>query len=332
MPPTPSPLSDLIGQPLAVSLLSRSLSQSQIATTYLFNGNAGLGKETAARLFAQQLLQCTALDTCPDFILTTALESRQIKVQQIRDLLQQLTTYPLQSARRVVIVREAHTLNEAAGNALLKTLEDSRLTTFLLLCDQPLSLRTIRSRGQVIPFYPLTATDLQTVLGRVAPVLLDYPELLRSAGGAVGAAIEGWQQAAQCADLKEGLQSLPTDGESLYALSQALSQKPPAVQQWLLRFLGWSGWQHPGVLMALEAAQRQLKQHCYPLTVWEQLLRRLAGTPLTVRLEAPLWEAADAELEADSTLETEHTSPEPVTAPPAKQPDTVQQSLFSYRA
>jgi len=331
MTPHSSPFADLIGQPLAVQLLSRSLSQAQIATTYLFEGKAGLGKETAARLFAQQLLHCSNLETCPDFILTTAAANQSIKVQQIRDLLQQLTTYPLQSAGRVVIVREANNLNEAAGNALLKTLEDSRLTTFLLLCDRPLPLLTIRSRGQVIPFYPLTSNDLQTVVGRVAAVLLDYPELLQSAGGSPGAALTAWEQAAQCADLKADLQCLPTDSEQLYRLSQAISQKPPAVQQWLLNFIGWSGWQQQGVLTALEQAQQQLKQHCYPLTVWEQLLRQLADTALTLQTKAPPW-AVVPELEADSAPETVHTPLEAVIAPPTPTAAVVQPSLFSYRA
>ena len=329
---TPSPFAALSGQPLATQLLTRSLQCGQIATTYLFEGIAGIGKATAARLFAAQLLECSLdeLGYHPDFISLRAETGTLIRVQPIRDLVAQVSTYPLQAARRVVIVEGAQGMNTAAGNAFLKTLEDSQLTTFILLCDQTLRLATIRSRGQSIPFYPLAPAELKTVLSQVAPTLLDYPELLQSAEGSPGTAIANGRQAAGCASVKEGLQSL-AELEDLSELSLQVSQLPDETQQWLLRFVGWSGWQHPSVLDALDQAQRQLKQRCYALNVWEQLLDQLARTLLTLRLEAPPFETVpldnvEDEGEPESAIEPVAT-PQPQPAPVQKS----QMSLFGYR-
>lgn len=330
---TTNPFADLVGQALATALLTQSLQLEPPATTYLFEGVPGIGKETAARLFAAQLLKCNvhALGYHPDFISIAAETSDVIRVQQIRDLITQVSTYPLQALRRVVIVQGAQGMNTAAGNAFLKTLEESRLTTFILLCDQTLRLATIRSRGQTVPFYPLAITDLKTVLSRVAPALLDYPELLQSAEGSPGMAIANGKQAAACSGVKEALQSLSTDPEAIFDLSHQVSQLPDETQQWLLGFIGWSGWQHRDVLGALEQAQRQLKQHCYALSVWEQLLGQLAATPLTLRLEAPLDKTADDAIDSEAEVEPRPDAiPNPVSEPMPAKP-AGQPSLFGYR-
>lgn len=332
----PYPFTALVGQPLAAALLTRSLQQEQIATTYLFEGIAGIGKETAARLFAAQLLKCevTALNYHPDFISLAAETGGMIRIQQIRDLVGQVSTYPLQSERRVVIVQSAQDLNAAAGNAFLKTLEESLLTTFILLCDQTLKLATIRSRGQAIPFYSLAPSDLKTVLYQVAPALLDYPSLLQCAEGSPGAALEHWKQAAQCLDMKQALCPLPLALEAQYQLAQATSNLPAETQQWLLTFIGYSGWRHHGVLGAIDAARKQLKQHCHALTVWEHLYRTLCQSTLKLRLDAPPYhDAAIEDLDETEAEETETASATSTTAPSPTATQAVpgQGSLFSYR-
>ncbi len=325
-----NPFATLIGQPLAVPLLTRSLQQASIATTYCFEGIPGIGKETTARLFAAQLLAWDGpLEHHPDFILVSVESGAQIRVQPIRDLIGQVSTYPLQAARRVVLVRTAQCLNEAAGNALLKTLEESRSTTFILLCDQPLTLATIRSRAQVIPFNPLGSGDLKTVINRVAPVLLDYPELLQSAAGSPGAALAHWKQAAQCAAVKPAFRSLPLDLEGQAALAQTVSDLPTTAQQWLLAVIGYTGWQHPGVLRALDTARRQLQQHCYAVSVWEQLLRHLATTPVTLRLDAPPYQ--EDTVTADEHAPAAAIAPDTAAPPTLTAPASKQGSLFSYR-
>ena len=95
---------------------------------------------------AQVLMQA---GTHPDFrYLEPAVGSQWITIDVIRELSEWAMHKPLVSQHRVAIIAAADTLNRQAGNALLKTLEESsEQTLFILLTHQPaLVLATIRSR------------------------------------------------------------------------------------------------------------------------------------------------------------------------------------------
>ena len=80
-----------------------------------------------------------------------------IKIDQIRELCQVLTMKPYEARVRVVIIADAHTLNPAAGNALLKMLEEPPARTVLILTAPQTGdlLPTIVSRCQHIRFKPI---------------------------------------------------------------------------------------------------------------------------------------------------------------------------------
>ncbi len=69
----------------------------------------------------------------------------------------ELSMSPQASERRVALINDAHRMNQEGANALLKTLEEPPSHALILLvCDNPDSLLpTIRSRCQVIRFFPL---------------------------------------------------------------------------------------------------------------------------------------------------------------------------------
>lgn len=73
---------------------------------------------------------------------------------------------PVEAPQRVVIIDGAHDLNDAAANALLKTLEEPPARTrFILISSQPSNLLvTIRSRCQRVAFGRLSDADLATIL------------------------------------------------------------------------------------------------------------------------------------------------------------------------
>jgi DNA polymerase-3 subunit delta' len=82
----------------------------------------------------------------------------EIRVGQVRDLIAEIAGAPFEARRRVFVVDDAHTMNEAAQNALLKSLEEPPARSHVILVSAaPLGLlQTIRSRCQLLRFGPLT--------------------------------------------------------------------------------------------------------------------------------------------------------------------------------
>jgi len=89
-----------------------------------------------------------------------------IKISQIRSLCHTLSMKPYEALYRVVILSDAHKLNQEAGNALLKMLEEPPDRTILILItSQEVDLLpTILSRCQPIRFNPIAKKDLEILL------------------------------------------------------------------------------------------------------------------------------------------------------------------------
>ena len=89
-----------------------------------------------------------------------------IKIDQIRALCQTLAMKPYEASMRVVLISDAHTMNPAAGNALLKVLEEPPTGTILILVANHTSdlLPTIVSRCRHIRFNPISRTKMESLL------------------------------------------------------------------------------------------------------------------------------------------------------------------------
>jgi DNA polymerase III subunit delta' len=180
----------IIGQDTPVRLLRFFLRTAKIPHALLFTGIEGVGKKTTARLFAQALncsqpakpAETTAevnVDPCglcrpcrqikegghPD-IIDIAPRKGMLRIDQIRELIQTLALKPFNARHRVVIITDGQTMNEEAGNALLKVLEEPPAGTILILTARQRSdlLPTIASRCRHIRFNPLQADDLAGLL------------------------------------------------------------------------------------------------------------------------------------------------------------------------
>ena len=92
--------------------------------------------------------------------------STNIKISSIRDIKKFLSFEYDDIAYRVIIISDAHLMNEESQNALLKSLEEPpRGVVFILTTSNPLSLReTIRSRCWTIGFQPLSENDTAEIL------------------------------------------------------------------------------------------------------------------------------------------------------------------------
>jgi len=184
------PLTDLIGQDLAVRVLRGILRRGAVAHAYLFAGEDGVGKTLAAREFARALLcelggddACGRCRACrraaegnhPD-LRTVAAGERQIRIDQVREIAERLAVRAYEGGRKVVLVERADEMNPAAANAFLKTLEEPPpLSVLILVSARPdLLPETIRSRVQRIAFRPLPRAELTR---RVAVEFPDSAEI-----------------------------------------------------------------------------------------------------------------------------------------------------------
>lgn len=196
------------GHGLCIDALRAAVVRERVAHAYLFAGPEGIGKELVARAFmATQLCEapvdgaaCGVCKACekvgrgahPDVMVLEA-DGKFIKIEAVRNVTKVVAYPPIEGKRRVVLIREADQLHEAAANALLKTLEEpSGHTMFVLTSSHPTRLLdTIISRCQVLRFNRLTSDEVETVLKRTEDVQENMiPSAVGMANGSVGEALQ----------------------------------------------------------------------------------------------------------------------------------------------
>ena len=175
---------DFIGNAKIVTRLRTKLREGRFPHALIFAGPEGVGKRTCALMFAKALncresppddfcdacSQCRKIDAGvhPD-VLVTGLEEEasEIKIAQVRDLLQTLGMRPMEGIHKVFIIDPADAMNAAAANALLKGLEEPPEDThFILLTSNPQALLlTVRSRCQTYAFARLTLEEMRQLEG-----------------------------------------------------------------------------------------------------------------------------------------------------------------------
>jgi DNA polymerase-3 subunit gamma/tau len=181
----PQRFEDIIGQSHVTDTLAREVQERRVAHAYLFAGPRGTGKTTTARILAKAL-NCTNLgkdgepcNTCHSCIGVTEGSSLDVieldaashnSIDDIRDIRVSVTTVAsVGGAKRIFILDEAHMLSKAAGNALLKTLEEPPPHVhFVLATTEPYKLLdTIRSRAQRFDFHNVAVEVLAEYLDQI---------------------------------------------------------------------------------------------------------------------------------------------------------------------
>jgi DNA polymerase III subunit delta' len=198
---------DLAGHEWAVALLQQHLINQQVRHAYLFTGPPSIGRRTLAIRFTQaiccpQPLQpgepCQVCRTClqierqeyPDLDIVQAEGgSRNIKVDQIRNLQHKVSLAPYASKFRIALLVNFQDANPNAQNALLKTLEEAPEKVILLLtADTPEALLpTIVSRCEIMRLRPLSleaATRSLSSLDKMDPG--QAKTLAHLSGGRIG--------------------------------------------------------------------------------------------------------------------------------------------------
>ncbi|MBQ9279770.1 MAG: DNA polymerase III subunit [Clostridia bacterium] len=150
-----------------------------IANAYLFVGKAGIGKKIVATEFAKSILcenplsgvacdscrSCLTFDNNSDFKVISPVKD-VIKVDMVRELIEELFLKPTISQRKVFIIDDADKMNEQAQNALLKVLEEppDYATVILIASSKEKLLNTIKSRVVEFLFDKLTDGEIISIL------------------------------------------------------------------------------------------------------------------------------------------------------------------------
>jgi DNA polymerase-3 subunit gamma/tau len=134
----PQLFDQLVGQQHVVTALSNALTNNRLHHAYLFTGTRGVGKTTLARIFAKSLncetgisaAPCGVCDACREIdegrfvdLLEVDAASRT-KVDQTRELLENVPYAPVRGRYKVYLIDEVHMFSSGSFNALLKTLEE----------------------------------------------------------------------------------------------------------------------------------------------------------------------------------------------------------------
>ena len=180
---------------LANNILKQAVLQKNISNAYLFYGPEDVGKKYEAIKFISQIIHPKNLNkqiikkirenNHPDYLLiepTYLLKAKLInqseigkdikqkhkpliRVNQIRSINTFLSKVSIEADKKFIIINDAHLLNEASSNCLLKTLEEPSNGLFILITSKlNLIIDTIISRCQKIKFSSYSYKDLKEKL------------------------------------------------------------------------------------------------------------------------------------------------------------------------
>jgi len=175
------------------TILEKIIKNKSFANGYIFYGAEGLGKKQTALKFIKEIFKQSSpsenveeiitnnnhpdfLIIEPDSLLATKSSERFdpektiksgyeiIKIAQIRNIKTFLSQKSINSEKKIVLIIDAHLLNEAASNCLLKTLEEPSNGIFILLTSKlNLLLDTIVSRCQLVRFRPFSSKQINFI-------------------------------------------------------------------------------------------------------------------------------------------------------------------------
>lgn len=182
----PQTFRDIIGQETVVRTLQNAIEQERIHHAYLFSGVRGVGKTTAARIFAKAINcvkgptaePCNECSICREITEGIDLDVREIdaatysNVDNIRELREVTQFQPARDRTRIFIIDEAHMLSTSAWNALLKLIEEPPPHVAFIMATTEMNKvpATILSRVQRFVFSKITQADLVVRLEEICRV------------------------------------------------------------------------------------------------------------------------------------------------------------------
>ena len=201
----PKTFADVVGQEHIITALANGLKDNRLHHAYLFSGTRGVGKTSIARLFAKGLncvhgvtaTPCGECENCKaieqgNFVDLIEIDAAsRTKVEDTRELLDNVQYKPVVGRFKVYLIDEVHMLSRHSFNALLKTLEEPpEYVKFLLATTDPQKLPvTILSRCLQFHLKALDETQISQHLAHILTqenIPFEEPALIKLAKAAQG--------------------------------------------------------------------------------------------------------------------------------------------------
>ncbi len=291
--------------------LNNIIKKKSFANGYIFYGAEGVGKkQTALRFIKEIFKQSSPIENTeeiiiknnhPDFLViepepllatkspknsdlgkTIKSRSEIIKIAQIRNIKTFLSQKSINSEKKIVLIIDAHFLNEAASNCLLKTLEEPSNGIFILLTSQlNLLLDTIISRCQLVRFRSFSSKQIKSILKDYLDTSklnintnLKFEDLINSANGSPHQLlknIEIWNDFSD--EIISKLDSPIKNSLEIIEISKLISEKLEIYQQIylvnLIQTIWWRNTKNIGLAKKLENLKYLLRKNIQPRLAWE---------------------------------------------------------------
>ncbi len=297
--------------------LKSILERKAFSNGYIFYGPEGIGKKQTAINFIKEIfnkyssnsnIEKKIIDNNhPDFLLieptyvfkgnlinrSAAEHSKNkkgtIKIEQIRNIKTFLGQKSIESGGKIILIDDAHLLNEAASNCLLKTLEEPANGIFILLTSRiNLLLDTIISRCQLIRFKSFSYKQLEIFIKNNLDLsILDINEesslqdFINSGNGSPGKILKDlkiWNDLP--IEIKENLDFPLSDSLAILKITKIISEELEIDQQiFLINFVQhkcWAKTKNKNIIKKLEDLKAHLKGFIQPRLAWEVTLLKIA--------------------------------------------------------
>ena len=293
------------------TFLNRIIKNKSFANGYIFYGAEGVGKKQTALLFIEEILKQFSTsgnikekitnNNHPDYLIieptsllevkrsknndlekTTKNGSEIIKIAQIRNIKNFLGQKSINSEKKIVLINNAHLLNEAASNCLLKTLEEPSNGIFILLTSKlNLLLDTIISRCQTIRFRSFSGKQINSIFKNYLESSqikisknLKLEDLITSANGSPGQLlknIEIWNELSD--EIIRKLDSPINNIQEILEVSKLISDELEIDQQIFLvnfiQIIWWRNTKNITLVKKLEKLKFYLRNNIHPRLAWE---------------------------------------------------------------
>ncbi len=291
--------------------LESIIKNKSFANGYIFYGAEGVGKKQTALKFIKEIFkqyspsenieQRITNNNHPDFLIiepdsllptknsrssdlekTIKSGSEIIKISQIRSIKTFLGQKSITSEKKIVLIIDAHLLNEAASNCLLKTLEEPSNGIFILLTSKlNLLLDTIISRCQIVRFRSFSSEQIKYILKDNLDTSklnlntkLKFEDLINSANGSPNQLlknIEIWNDFSE--EIISKLDSPIKNSMEILEISKLISEKLEIYQQIylvnLIQTIWWRNTKNISLVKKLENLKYLLRKSIQPRLAWE---------------------------------------------------------------
>ena len=297
--------------------LKNIIKNKSFANGYIFYGAEGVGKKQTAFKFIKEIFkqyspsenvdERITNNNHPDFLIiepdsplatknseSTDLEkikkigSEIIKIAQIRNIKTFLGQKSINSEKKIVLIIDAHLLNEAASNCLLKTLEEPSNGIFILLTSKlNLLLDTIISRCQIVRFRSFSSEQIKSILRDYLDTYkfnintkLNIEDLINSANGSPNQLLKNIEIWSGFSNEIINKLDLPIKNTlEILEISKLISEKLEIYQQIclvnLIQTIWWRETKNVDLVKKLEKLKYLLKKNIQPRLIWEITLLKV---------------------------------------------------------